>query len=187
MTKTKTNLDPWEKQEHETSKAYAAFCTYRGMGTDRSLAKQAAAVNSELAGSSLTAKVRQLTKWSSKYNWVARVKAYDVYLEAKERKKKESDIVKQAKNHNTVANLALQKAVERIKTIGVGDIKELTPKEALEYMKAAVDIGRKSLGVPDQIVELGGEVKGSGVVIYLPDNTRDESTADDTQTGTEDN
>lgn len=185
MTKRKTNLDPWEKQEHETSKAYAAFCAYRDMGTDRSFAKIIPTVYGQIPLSKHSAKRGQLSEWSVKYGWVARVEAYDVYLEAKERKKKEADIVKQAKNHNTVANLALQKAVERIKTIGVEDIKELTPKEALEYMKAAVDIGRKSLGVPDQIVELGGEVKGSCVVIYLPDNKRDEPTTDDTQNETE--
>ena len=165
MTKTKTNLDPWEKQEHETSKAYAAFCAYRDMGTDRSLAKQAASVNSELRGDSLAAKVRQLTKWSSKYGWVVRVEAYDVYLESKERHENELEIKKMAKRHAQVSLLTMKKAVDRIKLIGEKDIEELTPKEALEYLKVAAELERKSRGAPDQLVEHGGNIGVSRIEI----------------------
>ena len=185
MTKRKTNLDPWEKQDGETSMSYAAFCTYRDMGTGRSLAKIVNIVYPESAADKYTVKLRQLSAWSAKHGWVARVEAYDVYLEAKERRENELEIKKMAKRHAQVSLLAMKKAVDRIKLIGEKDIEELTPKEALDYLRVAAELERKSRGAPDQIVELGGEVKGSSVVIYLPDNKRDESTTDDTEIETE--
>lgn len=33
----------WERQKNESSKAYAAFCIYRDLGTERSLDKALAA------------------------------------------------------------------------------------------------------------------------------------------------
>lgn len=181
MTKRKTNLDPWEKQDGETSKAYAAFCAYRDMGTDRSIAKATPIIYEGIPAEKIRLKYGQLTAWSSKYGWVARVEAYDVYLEAKERRENELEIKKMAKRHAQVSLLTMAKAVDRIKLIGEKDIKELTPKEALDYLKVAAELERKSRGAPDQIVEHGGEVKGSSVVVYLPDNKRDSNEQNDSE------
>ena len=192
MTKTKTNLDPWEKREHETSKAYAAFCAYRDMGTDRSIAKATPIIYKGIQAEKIRLKYGQLTAWSSKYGWVARVDAYDVYLEENVRRESEAAIKKMAHDHALVASLAIHKGAERIQLIVNGADKdgnplpsELTPKEAIDFIRFGAELERKSRGAPDQIVELGGEVKGSSVVIYLPDNKREESTTDDTQTETE--
>lgn len=185
MAKTKTNLNPWEKQEHETSKAYAAFCAYRDMGTDRSLTNIIPILYKDLGSTKTATKRRRLSEWSSLHNWVARVEAYDVYLESKSRKEHELAIQKMVTEHAEAAVITRSKAMERIGLIGEEELNELTPKEALEYLKVAAELERKSRGAPDQIVELGGEVKGSSVVIYLPDNKRDESTTDDTKTETE--
>ena len=191
MTKTKTNLDPWEKQEHETSKAYAAFCAYRDMGTDRSLVKIIPILYGQNNDYKARSKQGQISAWSSKYGWVARVEAYDVYLEENVRRESEAAIKKMAHDHALVASLAIHKGAERIQLIVNGADKdgnplpsELTPKEAIDFIRFGAELERKSRGAPDQLVELSGEVKGSSVVIYLPDNKRDESTADDTQTET---
>ena len=179
MTKTKTNLDPWEKQDHETSKAYAAFCAYRDMGIERSIAKATPIIYKGIPAEKIRLKYGQLTAWSSKYGWVSRVEAYDVYLEAKSRKEHELAIQKMVTEHAEAAVVTRSKAMERIELIGEKELNELTPKEALEYLKVAAELERKSRGAPDQIVELGGEVKGSSVVVYLPDNGRDANKQDD--------
>ena len=186
MAKTKTNLDPWEKQEHETSKAYAAFCAYRDMGTDRSFTKAIPIIFNNIPDDKIRLKYGQISAWSSKYGWVARVEAYDVYLEAKSRKEHELAIQKMVTEHAEAAVITRSKAMERIGLIGEKELNELTPKEALEYLKVTAELERKSRGAPDQIIEHGGEVKGSSVVIYLPDNKRDSET-DDTETETKDN
>ena len=72
----------------------------------------------------------------------------------------------------------MSKAVDRIKLIGEKEDNELTPKEALEYLRISAELERKSRGAPDQIIEHGGEVKGASVVVYLPDNNRDSEKKD---------
>ena len=49
-------MDPWERQPHESAKAYEAFCSYRDMGSSRSTAK----VQQEIGKSK-----RLIDRWSS--------------------------------------------------------------------------------------------------------------------------
>ena len=167
MTKTKTNLDPWEKQEHETSKAYAAFCAYRDLGPGRSLSKTIPILYKDLGSTKPSSKQRRLSEWSVKYGWVARVEAYDVYLESKERHENELEIKKMAKRHAQVSLLTMKKAVDRIKLIGEKNVEELTPKEALEYLKVAAELERKSRGAPDIIAEVT-ETKTVQIIDNIP-------------------
>jgi len=61
-------LDPWDRQPGETSKAYEAFSIYRDMGANRTVRGTAEALT----------KSEQLIKgWSGKNNWVARAAAFD--------------------------------------------------------------------------------------------------------------
>lgn len=69
----------WERQEGESSKAFAAFSTYRDFGPNRSL-KSAAELHYGIAGSA--SKLRQFQTWSSRFDWVSRCEAYDDFLEA---------------------------------------------------------------------------------------------------------
>lgn len=61
----------WTRREDETSPAYEAFRTYLGMGGSRSLSKLAGELNKSM---------QLLAGWSSKHNWVDRVRAHDQYL-----------------------------------------------------------------------------------------------------------
>lgn len=61
-------LDPWDRQPGETSKAYEAFSIYRDMGAERTVRATAEALT----------KSEQLIKgWSGKNRWVDRAAAYD--------------------------------------------------------------------------------------------------------------
>jgi|GEM_PF-504823 len=59
----------YDRQSTDTDKSWAAFCKYRDMGSDRSLEK----LRVECGYRS----VRKLELWSSKYQWVARCRAFD--------------------------------------------------------------------------------------------------------------
>lgn len=61
-------MDPWARQEGETSKAYAAFCVYRDQGEGRTTRSTAEA---------LTKSETLIKTWSSKHGWVARAAAWD--------------------------------------------------------------------------------------------------------------
>ncbi len=74
----------WDRLPDERVKAYELFCLYRDMGPSRSLQKlrQAHALGSSL---------RQLERYSAKYDWVARAEAFSdriFALKLKEREKR---------------------------------------------------------------------------------------------------
>jgi len=60
----------WERQNNESSKAYAAFCVYRDLGPERSLEKVRQNLDKPRTR-------KWLGEWSVKYNWVERAQAYD--------------------------------------------------------------------------------------------------------------
>ncbi len=59
-------------EDGETRKAFEAFKLYRDQGPGRSLAKTA-----ELVYGSPTGSIRQIEKWSSRFDWVDRAAAWD--------------------------------------------------------------------------------------------------------------
>jgi multidrug efflux pump subunit AcrA (membrane-fusion protein) len=67
MTDT-TKPTPTERQPKETAPAYAAFRCYLELGPDRSLAK---------AGRALGKSKNLMEGWSTKWNWVERVAAFE--------------------------------------------------------------------------------------------------------------
>lgn len=75
--------DPWEQQEGETSKAFAAFSLY--------LRQPAATRSIEAAWKSVEGRQRSSSHapgywfaWSVKYSWLARATAHDAYLAKRE-------------------------------------------------------------------------------------------------------
>lgn len=62
----------WERREGESPKAFEAFACYRDMGTDRSVLR----VSQQLAKSDTLIK-----RWSAAYDWVDRVRAYDIAID----------------------------------------------------------------------------------------------------------
>ena len=151
------------------------------MGTDRSFAKIIPTVYGQIPLSKHRAKRSQLSEWSVKYNWVARVEAYDVYLEENVRRESEAAIKKMAHDHALVASLAIHKGAERIQLIMNGkDEKgnplpsELTPKEAIDFIRFGAELERKSRGAPDQIVEHGGNIGISRIEIATSKREDDE-------------
>src|SRR5674476_459233 len=74
-------IQAYEQQRpRERSKAYALFCKYRDLGPTRSLAKL------KKSDSDTMVSLRQLFRYSAKFDWVERAEAYDrqVYAEVLE-------------------------------------------------------------------------------------------------------
>ncbi len=66
----------WQKTLQETHKSYMAFCVYRNLGRyHRSLEKVRVKLGRKKSY------LRWLEVLSSKYHWVKRAKAYDIYLD----------------------------------------------------------------------------------------------------------
>ncbi len=131
----------WERQPGESSKAYAVFCVYRDLGPERSLEKVVPKLGKRRAK-------QVLERWSVKYGWVARVHAYDDYIERKKREEKEKAILEMAERHAREAMAIQQKALERLRDI---DPSELSPFELIRWIEVAVKIERLSRGEPTEI------------------------------------
>jgi hypothetical protein len=57
----------FERQERESAKAFAAFSVYLGLGSERSL---------EAVAQKVTKSSRLVKRWSSRWQWGERVRAY---------------------------------------------------------------------------------------------------------------
>jgi len=156
----------WERQHKETSKAYKAFCEYRDLGLDRSLSK----LTQELDVSKT-----HLGNWSSKYNWVERVEAFDDYIEARVRDSNEKAIVEMRSRHARQSHelqeaLALPLQVLNRRLENNSDLSELEKlkidelirlvAQSAKSLKQLTEIEREARGVPSSInrTELTGNL-----------------------------
>ena len=126
----------WDRQKHETQKAFAAFVVYRDLGPDRSQEKAAAELG----------KSRQLlNKWSVKWSWVTRARDYDDHLDALRQKAAADEIQGSRRRHLTLARTFLAAITERLKEM---DPDELPVQNLDRVLRTVVEIELASLGVP---------------------------------------
>jgi hypothetical protein len=81
-------MNPWEPQQKESMPAYAAFAEYRDLGPERSI---------EAVSRKVSKSLPLLKRWSSRWSWVERAKAYDAHLDEIRRTAREQSIAKQAR------------------------------------------------------------------------------------------
>jgi hypothetical protein len=82
----------FDRDPNESTKAFEAWSIYRDLGTQRSLKKTAELYYGTAAN------VRQLERWSSRFNWVERARASDVEQEMLRRSAVEEYLASQAEN-----------------------------------------------------------------------------------------
>lgn len=146
---------PWERQPGETDSAWAAFVVYRDDGPgERSLAK---------LGRKFGKNKENFERWSSTWDWVARVRAYDVFLDRKKREKDLAEVEAMRVRHidfamtlQGAAALALNKivAAERAKDEKGQPLPViLSPHEVKELAELGLKVERLNRGEPESIVE----------------------------------
>jgi hypothetical protein len=82
----------FDREPEESTKAFEAWTIYRDLGAQRSLHKAAELYYGR------TSNVRQLQRWSSRFNWVERARASDVEREMLRRCAVEEYLATQAEN-----------------------------------------------------------------------------------------
>ena len=104
-----SDRDPWERQQRESTKAYAYFCTYRDLGpVERSYRRTA-----EVMGKSLA----YLTKLAIAKEWTSRVEAWDAMQESRKRIVQQQAIDEMNDRQARIAMTMLTKVAQRL----VGD------------------------------------------------------------------
>lgn len=161
-----------ERRANDTPKSYAALCDYAAMGAGRSLSILA----EKYRGRTDLVPTRQESRlgyWSAKYDWAARVQAYDNAILADEEQARaairaarrleleESDWAHGALLRQKVAEIALElpkfirRTVQRIEKDGaVTEVITLAlnagPGELARAMKLASELQRLSVGEPTE-------------------------------------
>ncbi|MBC2746229.1 MAG: hypothetical protein HF975_04335 [ANME-2 cluster archaeon] len=150
----KYDIEPWDRQDNETAKAFAAFRCYRDMGAARSLRKVAESIYKNLGKPA--ANVRYIEHWSSKFKWVPRVDAWDTERDRIERAEQEQAVRTMKRRLAEQAVLVQTKGLQRMLDMDPG---ELTKREALDYFAKGVEIEGKNREVPDLKIEHSGHIK----------------------------
>lgn len=154
--------EPWERQPDETPKAFEAFCVYRDLGADRSIAK---------AGKQLGKNRVTLEQWSTKYGWVKRCTAWDTEQDRLSRIKQQQDIQKMRKRHAGIATTMLIKAATALQRIPDDEIKASDISRMVEVASKLERISRGDVG--EVVEERDGGKTADPVTFYIPDNGRD--------------
>lgn len=163
---------PWDRRENETTKAYEAFCIYRDMGRERSLAK--VSEKQQKSGS-------LIGRWSREHGWVDRAAQWDDEQERIEREIAQKEQVKAIKDmrkrHADVAHAMILKAAKALARIPEDEIK---PQDISRMVDVAAKLERISRGDVGEVVEeRHGESAAPAVTFYMPDNGRDRGDDDE--------
>lgn len=121
---------PWERQKGESEKAFEAFAAYRDMGSERSITKVVQSLNKSRA---------LIGRWSSRWEWTERVRAYDNELEKAARAKAIKDRKDMTDRHIKIAMQLQKKALEALTSL---EVEAMSPKDIKEYIKMATDLER---------------------------------------------
>ena len=135
-------FDSWERFDGESAKAYKAFCVYRDMGSTRSLAKTARAMNHP-PGYKQT-----LGKWSTKNNWQSRCYDYDEHIEKLARLANEEIINEMINRHAGDAYKIQQIVMEALERIS---LEGAPPRDLIHVWEKAVRAERVSRELPQSI------------------------------------
>lgn len=162
-------LKSYDRQDGETIKAYAAFCIYRDLGTQRSIRET---VKRYYSGDS-PANIRHLERWSSKYQWIYRCKDYDRDEEILERERVRSRNIdehdrelEQFRQSNKAMGSALLAMGARLMKIGDKIAREIEEKDKITaadldtYLKLPASV--KAIA---NFATIGGDLTADGLLI----------------------
>src|SRR5712691_12687320 len=119
----------WDPQPGESAQAFAAFVEYRDLGPERSI---------DAVVQKLDKSRTLIGRWSGRWRWVKRARAYDAHLDEIRRKAHESAIANKARRI-----MSSYEVLEGMSAYGVGDITDLLNENG-EFDLA--DIKRRGLG-----------------------------------------
>lgn len=154
--------EPWERQPEETPKAFEAFCVYRDLGPERSIAK---------AGKRLGKNRVTLEQWSSKFDWVKRTAAWDAEQDRIARQEQIKAIKAMRNRHAGMAKAMIVKAGRALQRIPDEEIKASDISRMIEVASKLERISRGDVG--EVIEERDGGEAMSPVQIYIPTNSRE--------------
>jgi len=188
----------WERMEGENIRNYERFCAYRDMrykpprtGEDGRIPDGALPepeIGKERSIRALARKLgikrQSLEVISSKFRWVERCEAYDLYILRRMREKGEAEIMKMHETHALLAAQMIKKAFGRLLTL---QDKDISAADLVRLVDVGVKIERLSRGESTERQEIGGEAKiqhsHTGAISVAQTNSIDLSSLSDEELG----
>jgi hypothetical protein len=147
IEEAKAEMLPFESWERltvagESSAAFAAFCSYRDFGLDRTIRK---AVEGFEKDESMRAKrYRVWRNWSTQYRWKERAADYDRYMEKLKQTELRKTIEAQGEMHRAVTGKMLDVVKKKLDTMNPED---LTLGNVTEWVQTAIKAEREAAGL----------------------------------------
>lgn len=146
-------VKPWNMRPDESAKAYQAFEVYRDMGADRTL---------ERLGRHYGKTTGAMELWSARYDWQARVRAFDEAAAAKASERALEDAAAVRSRQAQHAKAIQLRAMQKIAAMDPGD---MSMSEATRAWQVGAEAERKALGIPEK-VEVTGDDGGPLRIVF---------------------
>jgi hypothetical protein len=134
--------EPWKRLPGESQKAFAAFVVYRDLAAEQRSLRRAAAehygVDIRHVGES-RGKVVQIERWSSRWEWVERVRAWEAHIDRSRTESFAEEAAAMAERHARGAALFVSRAMDRLTAI---DPSDLSVAQTATYFEVGVKLER---------------------------------------------
>ena len=151
MAKWSKSEKPWERQQGESAQAFEAFSAYLELGPDRSI---------RAVGQKLDKSRQQIGKWSSRWRWQERIRAYDNELLRQEFETEKKAAKEMRERQISLSVLLQKKAFDALKAL---DTSELTPQEILRFISEGAKLEAANRAVSTQQAAEAGEKKAASL------------------------
>jgi hypothetical protein len=137
------SVEVWERQFGESVKAYQAFAIFRDLGADRSCQEVARR---------LSKSGTQIYKWSSKWNWYNRARAFDLEQERQNRELWHKERIEMDERQAKISLMLQDKVVKRLINMTEAEIAKTPLAMMIKAFEIAVKIERLARGVATEHV-----------------------------------
>lgn len=145
-------LQPWDIQPDEPARAYAGFAMYRDAGPARSIDKLLL---------DDTRSIPNWKRWSVKYGWVERVRAFDEHTARKAAAKSVNILAEARARHAELGRLMQKKGKEALEE---KRLRKLSVTEATRLGESGVKIERDALDIAARVEVSWRQVVEAGEV-----------------------
>ena len=135
-------FESWERLPGETSKAFAAFCSFRDCGPDRNIKKAVESVEKDEGVR--VKKCRVWRNWCSQYRWRERAADFDKYIEKLKVTEMRKTIEAQGQKQREVTGKMLDVVSKKLDTMNP---KDLAQGAVPEWVEIAIKAEREAAGL----------------------------------------
>jgi hypothetical protein len=132
-------FESWERLPGETDKAFAAFCSFRDCGPERSIKKAVEGVEKEKGERVQNCKT--WSNWCSQYRWRERSADFDRYIEKLKMTEIRKTIEAQGEKQRKVTGQILDAVSKKLELLNPADI---TQGNIIEWAEKAIRLEREA-------------------------------------------